>query len=67
MNDELLSRYEEKQKQEALKMLKALERRIKRNELLVVTSGFWEGTQGKWNFNVVTRESDNFRPFIETS
>lgn len=65
MNSELLSQYEEKQREYALKMLKALEKRIKRGELVVVNAGFWEGTSGKWNFNVAARESDDFRPFTE--
>lgn len=63
MNDELLSRVESKQREKALKLLKAMEQRILKGQLQVMESGFWEGSNGKWNFHFVTRESDNFKPF----
>ena len=65
MNSKILSRVEEKNKESALKVIKELEKRIKKGQLMVMTSGYWEGTNGKWNFNIVARESDNFRPFLD--
>lgn len=65
MNQQLLEDYEESQKRSTIKMLKALMKRIERDQLKVTEHGFWEGSNGKWNFMVSTRESDNFRPFTE--
>ena len=65
MNDELLDRIEKRNQAKALKMIKALEQKIKKGQLKVMESGLWEGSNGKWNFHVVTRESDDFRAFTD--
>lgn len=65
MNQSLLENYEETQRKNTIKMLKALMKRIERGQLKVTEHGFWEGSDGKWNFMVSTRESENFRPFTD--
>lgn len=65
MSSDVLQDYEERQNKKAIKMLKELEKRIKRGELRVLEHGYWEATSGKWNFHIVTREADDFRPFTD--
>lgn len=56
-------RYEKKVKDEALLLLKELSDRIKKDELVVESSGMWTGTPGKATIRVTVKESDKSKLF----
>lgn len=52
-------KYKEQQKLEALTMLKAIQLKIKNGEMVVETSGFWQGAnKDQWIFRIILKESE---------
>jgi preprotein translocase subunit YajC len=56
-------RYNKKQKDEALMLMKELSDRIKKGEMVVTNSGMWVGTAGEVTIRVVAKESDKSKLF----
>ena len=59
--------WKKQQKKKALGMLKALQEKIRNDELVVESYGYWEATRGKWNFRVIAKESEDSQDFEQST
>lgn len=61
-----VTKYEIAYSKRAVSTLKQLISRIEDGTLLVVDFGYWEATQGRWNFRVIAKESEDFTSFEQS-